>query len=420
MKNPEYSSAELYPAEKPGSAPSFQSFFMGGFECATHRRRDRVRLDVLRATGHDRHCLEDYRLLAEAGVRTVREGLRWHLIESQPGVYDWTSLLPMLHAAQASATQAIWDLCHWGVPEGLDLFSNEFPSRFAAFAGAAARLLREEKGQSQMAAPSIFCPINEISFWSWIGGDIGQFHPYGEARGPELKRQLVRASVAAMAAVREQDPSARFVQVEPVIHITAADDKPEDAEGAARHAASQFEAWDMLAGLRDPELGGGDEMLDLLGVNYYWNNQWIHEGEQTPPGHRRHRPLHQILHELWERYRRPMLITETGADAGAAAGWLGYVCAEVRQAQRIGVPILGICIYPVMDYPGWDDDRHCECGLIEAARDWSTRCLRQDLVQELEAQQSFLRADAAGVSVQNAPWRGAAPTGDDVSLRNCI
>ncbi len=146
----------------------------------------------------------------------------------------------------------------------------------------------------------------------------------------------------------------------------------------------------MTAGRSNPELGGSEELLDILGVNYYWNNQWIHNGERTPPGHRQHRPLHKMLQDLWTRYRRPIVITETGAEADAAFGWLGYVAAEVRQARRLGVPVAGICLYPVMDYPGWDDERHCGCGLIEIAEGWSARRLRQDLMEEVRIQSSLI------------------------------
>lgn len=90
--------------------PSLQSFFLGGFECATHRRRDTTRIDVLHTTHHDLRAAEDYTLLAQAGIRTVRDGLRWHLIEALPGVYDWSSFLPMLDAAHATGTQVLWDL----------------------------------------------------------------------------------------------------------------------------------------------------------------------------------------------------------------------------------------------------------------------------------------------------------------------
>ena len=363
---------------------------MGGFESASHSRRDRTRIDVVRASGHEARCVEDYRLLADAGVLTIRDGVRWHLIETTAGVFDWSSLLPMVRAAQSTGVQVIWDLCHWGVPEGLDPMDDSFPTRFAAFAGAAARFIREENERAGMAATSFYCPINEISFWSWVGGDTEHFFPYGKRRGPELKRQLILASLAAMRRIREEDPEARFVQAEPIIHISADHKKPKDAGDARRHTASQFEAWDMLAGRRDVELGGSDGMLDVIGVNYYWNNQWIHKGDRTPPGHHNHQPLHRMLEQLWHRYERPIVITETGAEADAAVGWLGYVAAEVRQARRAGVPVLGLCLYPVMDYPGWDDNRHCECGLITVERDWTARSMRADLLDELHVQQKLL------------------------------
>ena len=74
-----------------GPETTFASFFQGGFECSSHRRRDGVRLDLLRATGHDRHVASDYRQLRELGLRTIRDGVRWHLIEKAPGRYDWSS-----------------------------------------------------------------------------------------------------------------------------------------------------------------------------------------------------------------------------------------------------------------------------------------------------------------------------------------
>ena len=80
----------------------FESYFLGGFECSTHRRRDGRRLDLIAATGHDRAVVLDYRAMLEHGIRTVRDGVRWHLIETAPGRYDWSSFLPMLRAARRS------------------------------------------------------------------------------------------------------------------------------------------------------------------------------------------------------------------------------------------------------------------------------------------------------------------------------
>ena len=120
--------------------PPFQSFFLAGFECSSHRNMSRRRLDMIAATRHDLLALEDYSQLSEHGIRTARDGLRWHLIETTPGQYDWSSLLPMLRAAEAVRTQVIWDLCHYGWPVDLDVFLPAFVDRFAAFAAAFARV----------------------------------------------------------------------------------------------------------------------------------------------------------------------------------------------------------------------------------------------------------------------------------------
>ncbi len=361
-----------------GKQNPFASFFAGGFESATHRRPDRLQVDVIHSTHHDLRAEADYRLLQQAGIFTVRDGLRWHLIERQPGLYDWSSFLPMLHASTAAGTQVIWDLCHWGIPPYLDLLSPEFVERFAAFAHAAASLVAKHT-----SAVPFFCAINEISFWSWIGGDVGAFYPYEKGKGDTLKRQLVRASLAAIDAVRSVAPNARFLQPEPLINIVANPAKPEHRADAERHTAAQYHVWNWLA--EDPAIDG----LDVIGINYYWNNQWIHEDERTPPGHLLHRPLHEMLFEAWNRYRRPLFLSETGAEEPATAGWLAYVCAEVRKAQRMGAEILGICLYPVMDYPGWDDHRHCSCGIVELDSQWQQRTLRHPLVEELRCQRTL-------------------------------
>jgi hypothetical protein len=118
----------------------FRSFFMAGFECSTHRNKRRHRLDMIAATHHDMLAHEDYRQLAEHGIRTARDGVRWHLIETRPGYYDWSSVLPMIRAAERAGTQVIWDICHYGWPDDLDVFAPAFVDRFARYAAAFARL----------------------------------------------------------------------------------------------------------------------------------------------------------------------------------------------------------------------------------------------------------------------------------------
>lgn len=357
----------------------FQSFLQGGFEASSHRRRDGRQLDVLAACRHDVNAGLDYRLLQGAGLHTARDALRWHRIEARPGVYDWSSFVPMLRAARDTGMQVIWDLCHYGIPHDLDVWSSAFPDRFAAFAAAVARVVRDE-----CDSVPVWCPMNEVSFWSWAGGDIRHIFPYAEGRAHELKRQLVRSAIAATHAVREVDPRARLLQAEPLIHVTAHPDRPHEREAAEAYRMAQFQAWDMLSGRMAPELGGSPDLLDLLGVNFYFNNQWVHGFETMGMGHRLFRPFRDMLAEVHARYDRPLLISETGAEGGNGTGWLRYVGHEVRAAMRRGVPVEGLCIYPVMDYPGWDDSRHCSSGLIRADAQFEQRWADAEFAEALE------------------------------------
>lgn len=361
----------------------FDSFFLGGFECSTHRRHDGRRLDLLAATGHDRLVAEDYRALQRHGIRSARDGLRWHLIERQPGRYDWSSFLPMLEAARDSGTQVIWDLCHYGWPDDIDIWRPEFVERFARFAGEVARLVREHSD-----AVPFYSPVNEISFWAWAGGDHARFNPLGQGRGAELKHQLIRASIAAIEAIRAVEPRARFVQVDPAIHISAQVLRPAAQREAENARQAQFEAWDMLCGKAWPGLGGKPEYLDIVGVNYYSDNQWYLGGDTIVRGHPDYRPFRGILKEIHRRYGRPILVAETGAEGDLRGDWLRYVSEQVGLALQQGVPVEGICLYPVLDYPGWDDDRHCPTGLFGFPDAHGERPEHAGLADELRLQQT--------------------------------
>ncbi|RYI34141.1 MAG: glycosyl transferase family 1, partial [Acetobacteraceae bacterium] len=331
----------------------------GGFECSTHRLRNGRRLDVIASTGHDTHAEDDYRQLAGMGLRTVRDGLRWHLVEPSPGKFDFSSFQPMLRAARNVGTQVIWDLLHYGWPDDIDIWSPAFVDRFAKFARATAQFVRDESD-----AVPFWCPVNEISFLAWAGGDASYLNPFAAGRGYELKVQLARASLAAMDQLRDVDARARFVHCEPLIaiHHDPTTGRPY-AEAEGWHQA-QFQAYELLMGRMWPQIGGSPGYLDIVGVNYYSNNQWVHGGKPIDVGHPLYRPLSDLLFETYARYQRPMLIAETGTEGDRRAAWFRYVASEVKEARRRGVEVEGICLYPVADHPGWDNDRLCPNGLV--------------------------------------------------------
>ncbi|WP_188722820.1 beta-glucosidase [Nitratireductor aestuarii] len=361
---------------KPAPRPSlFQSYVQGGFECSTHRRKDGTRLDLITATGHDTNTVEDYAQLAGFGITTVRDGLRWHLIEQEPGQFDWSSFTPMLEAAVQSRTEVIWDLMHYGWPDDIDIWQPDFVARLSRFATAAAELVKRHAGPG-----AFYCPINEISFLAWAAGDVAHFYPFAQGRGFELKVQLARASIEAMRAIRAVDETVRFVQCEPLVHVVA-NGSSERAE-AQKVRAFQFQSWDLISGSSWPQLGGSPDLLDIIGVNYYSHNQWALGGRTIDAMHRDYLPLRHLLAEVYARYGRPILLSETGAEGQKRAHWYAAVAQEVRAARGAGVPVEGICLYPIIDHNDWDDDQVRQSGLLGNVAIDGRRKIHQPLASE--------------------------------------
>ena len=334
----------------------FDSFFLAGFESACHINRAGVRLNMLELTQHDRQVFRDYELLRHFNIRTVRDGTCWPLIE-RAGKFDFSSLAPMVDAANQHDMQVIWNVLHYGCPDDVDLFSATFVDRFARYCTELARFIDDHTDQVPF-----YTPINEISFLAWAAGDVGYIHPFGVERGIELKRQLIRAAIAGIEAIWQVNPRARIVQVDPVIHVMAPRDRPDLAERAAAQRAGQFEAWDMMIGQTDPGLGGQPKYLDIMGLNYYHSNQWEHPDVrlrwEENPRDDRWVPLHRLLAEVYDRYQRPLFLAETSHFGIGRGPWLREVVDEVREAIIRGVPMEGITIYPIMDRPDWDDINH--------------------------------------------------------------
>jgi hypothetical protein len=123
-------------------------------------------------------------------------------------------------------------------------------------------------------------------------------------------------------------------------------------------------------------------------VNYYAHNQWIDGEDWMEIDHPRFRPFHHMLRDIYARYGRPMFIAETGIEAHERPLWLRYMGGEVAQARALGVPLEGICWYPITDYPGWMDDRHCPAGLLGYVEADGTRPVYELLAEEIRLQQS--------------------------------
>jgi hypothetical protein len=353
----------------------FASFLLAGFECSMLRLPDGRRRDLLAETAHDRLATADYAALAAVGIRGARDGLRWNLID-RGGRYDWESALRQADAAATSGVQVIWDLCHYDCPDDVDVWSDDFPLRFASYCAAAIGFIA-----ARTPPPHAVCPVNEMSYWAWAGGRAGLFHPSRTDCAPALKRQLARAFIAGARAVRSVAPAAQIVTAEPLIRVRSTAATSGDGFNAA-----QYEATDMVLGLAAPELGGDMSLVDALGVNFYPHNQWYIDGPTIPFGHQHFEALRDMLDGVWQRYRKPLFIAETAAHGRTKSAWLRWVIEETLAAKRAGIPVEAVCLYPIISFRDWFSGELHDSGLWGEPGDADKRCCDgafQEAISEL-------------------------------------
>ena len=337
----------------------FRSFWMGGYEGADHINSHGMALDLRRSNGHAARLDEDYAALAKFGIRTIRESIGWRVSTDARGRLDLSAALRTARCARRHGLQVIWTLHHYGLPPGVDFFADDFADRFAGFCEAVAIALRND-GE---VAP-VYQPINEISFLSWAAGTTNLIHPYragSAARGWELKCRLARAEIMGCDALWSIAPEARIVHTDPVIHVLATHGGERAEHEAAALTEQQYQAWDLLSGRLEPGLGGAPRYLDVIGLNYYHSNQWAWPSEDRLFWHLsdpRRRPFEALLKDVWQRYRRPLFVAET-VHVGLGRGpWLEDIAQAALRCQAEGVPLEGVCLYPLVDRTDWEAPTH--------------------------------------------------------------
>jgi beta-glucosidase/6-phospho-beta-glucosidase/beta-galactosidase len=370
----------------------FPTFFLSGFECSTFLwGKERKRRDLSAELRHYEHADEDYAMLPPLGIAVAREGIAWPLVDKGNGEYDFSLIDPFLAAQRRHKVLPLWDLCHYGYPDGLDPFGDPdaFVARFAAYARAAARHVA---GQAHHG-PLCFTPVNEPTFWGYMGGEWAWCAPFGTSREDRLRftAVLARADIAACKAIRADLPDARFVHIDPLIWVVPPRDRPDLAEEAHREAYDDaYLAWDIISGLKHPEYGGSLELIDILGLNNYSFGQMEYAGGGKPnqplkPGDERIRPVAELIVESWDKYKRPCIIAETSGLYGGRPQWLNDITCESLAAVNRGVDLHGICLFPAVDMTDWHTGKWLHMGIADVEQLPDGSLMRKPFVPYVEA-----------------------------------
>ncbi|MBL8134599.1 MAG: beta-galactosidase [Anaerolineae bacterium] len=304
--------------------------FLENSDFQRRRRGGLYRQDEVRLIQHDTRLDEDYALLVGIGCAGIRDAARWYVSHPAPHRFDWGWLDQVVASAEQHGLRLYLDLWHYGYPDWLDLLADDAPAHFAEFAAAIATRY-----------PSLidYCVCNEPTLMVEMGGRSGRWRPFlrGKTGEDRLRAQICRMIIAASRAILAVRPDARLILPDPW-HATEGDRaRPEDV---------QARVIDTVLGRRDPELGGGEDCIHVIGLNHY--------RDTTLP------PFHRLLLQAKERWSdKPLWLTETsGPPRGWRQNeWFWWMLSEVMLARLMGVEIPVFTWAPVISMFDWVDER---------------------------------------------------------------
>jgi dTDP-4-dehydrorhamnose reductase len=359
----------------------------GGLECTVARIGDEYR-DQIRETGHfDR--AEDLERIASLGIRTLRYPVLWETISpDSPEQADFTWHDARLARMRALGISPIAGLCHHGSgPRYTHMLDPAWPDLLARHAARVAERY-----------PDIdrYTPVNEPLTTARFSGLYGHWYPHGASYAsflPALVNEC-KATVLAMRAIRRVRPDAALVQTDDL-------GKTFSTQTLAYQADHENErrwlTFDLLCGRIDrhnpwwatfrshgvPEADlalflDADAAPDIIGINHYLTSErYLDERIGRYPRHHhgsngRHSyadaeavrmPLAAQdlgpaarLRETWERYRRPVAVTEAhhGCTRDEQLRWLAEVWSAAEDLRQEGADIRAVTVWSLFGTMDWN------------------------------------------------------------------
>ena len=324
------------------------------------------RVDEMEKCGHYKHWRKDFQLVKHLDIKYLRYGPPLYKAFAGPGNYDWSFADETFNELKELKIFPIADLCHFGVPDWIGDFQNDdFPEFFAEYAKAFALRYPWVK---------YFTPVNEIFVAATFSGLYGWWNERktSDACFVRALHNLCKANVLAMRSILEAQPKAIFIQSESTEYFHP--QSPDSLYRANVLNERRFLSLDLTYGhpvysvMYEYLIDNGmtrkqyDWFRDnhvkancVMGNDYYITNEHlVHEdGTWSPAGEIF--GYYVITHQYYERYRIPVMYTETNFMSNdEAPRWLKKEWANMFRLRQDGVPIMGFTWYSLTDQVDWD------------------------------------------------------------------
>ena len=347
-------------------ADTLRFMFAVGIECSCPTIEGNRRVDQLRDTGHYEMWKTDLKLVRELGLRYLRYGPPVYKIWLGPGKYNWADLDPVMSEIRRLGIVPIVDLIHFGLPDWLGDFQNrEWPERFAEYAHAFA---------TRYPWVRYFTPVNEIYVTALFSSSFGWWNERLKSDMAFVTniKHCVQASILGMRAILDLRPDAIFVFSESTEYVHPG--SPETVAQAQFMNERRFLSLDLLFGhdvsatmfryllannmTTDEYLwfrGQRDIRAHcIMGTDYYITNEHILKADGGSIGAGDVYGYYVITRQYFDRYRLPVMHTETNRAAKHAVEWLWKEWMNLLRLREDGVPIVGFTWFGLVDMKDWD------------------------------------------------------------------
>jgi dTDP-4-dehydrorhamnose reductase len=418
----------------------------GGYECTVNRVGDSWH-DQTPRTGHE-HRIGDLALFADLGLRSLRYPALWERISPHhPEERDFRWTDERLPEIRRLGMEPIVTLCHHGAgPAYTSLISDSFAPGLAAHAAAVAQRypwLRD------------WTPVNEPLTTARFSALYGYWHPHTKDERSFWLALLneIDATRLAMRAIRRVNPAARLIQTDDLGYCHATDPCRSQADFQNER---RWMGWDLLCGTVVPghalwerlaRFGFADRLRaiaddpcppDVIGINHYLSSERLldhrlHRHRDRPLADReismidgvahvdvdavsripdRAHGVARLLEQAWERYRRPLAITEchNAAPRCDQVRWFVDVWDDVTQLRDRGVDVRAVTAWALLGSHDWNRmltrfDGHYETGVFDVRGGTPRPTLLAGVLKDLAAG----RRPATPVLHGQGRWRRPQP-----------
>ena len=343
------------------------------------------RVDEMEKCGHYEKWQLDFELVTEMGISFLRYGPPFYKTHIGPGKYDWIFTDDTFHRLKELRITPIVDLCHFGLPDWMGNFQNpDFPQYFAEYA---------KEFALRFPYPQYYTPVNEIFITAMFSGQYGWWNEclHDDRSFVTALKHLCKANILAMHEILKVQPNAVFIQSESTEYFHPV--RPEVQKVANFLNQKRFLSLDLTYGypikvmMYEFLLQNGMTREEyhwyeqnqvsarcIMGNDYYATNEHLVLPNGTTTAAGEIFGYYVITHQYYNRYRLPIMHTETNMKMPDTVQWLWKEWANVHRLIQDGVPILGFTWYSLTHQVDWDtalreDNGHInELGLYDLDR----------------------------------------------------